>query len=453
MNRKVKIVLILVGGIILLFVIAKMAGGKDDSIKAEVETAELRTILETVSASGKIQPEVEVKITSEVSGQITQLPVKEGDLVKAGDLLLQINPDIYESALNRAEAALNTSRSNLANAKARLTQVEAQFTVAKLSYERNKKLYNQSVISEADWDNAKSSFEVAEAEVKAAEQSVNASEFSVSSAMATRTEALDNLKRTTILAPQDGIVTALTKEAGESVLGNQMMAGEVIMKVSDLNNMEVNVEVNESDIVRVSSGDTAEVEIDAYQDEIFKGIVTEIGNTALNSLNGISLSMDQVTNFSVKIRILRDSYDHLMEERDSTYAPFRPGMSATVDIQTALAQNVVTIPIKAVTTRLDTAKMTALERIRMKKELKENNEEEADFLVVFKYEEGGKASIQVVETGIQDNRYIHVKSGLAEGDKIISGPYTLVSRSLKDGDNVEIDGARRRGPGNEEDEE
>lgn len=438
MNRTLKIVLIVAGIFVVLIAIAMAAKGGKDKMTVEYDTVKLRTITETVSASGKIQPESEVKITSEVSGQIVSLPVKEGDLVQKGQLLIQINPDIYESALNRAQAALNTARSNLANSKARNAQVMAQFVNAQQSYDRSKKLFDQSVISGAEWDAAVSAFEVASAEVTAASESVKAAEFAVASGQATLTEAADNLGRTNILAPQGGIVTALAKEEGEGVVGNQMMAGEVIMKISDLSRMEVNVEVNESDIVRVALGDTAVVEVDAYQDDKFKGLVTEIGNTALNSMGG--MSMDQVTNFSVKVLILKDSYEHITAERDSTFAPFRPGMSATVDVQTATAFNVITVPIKAVTTRTDTtSSMSAYDKYKHKKENESDDvEEDEPLTVVFTLSDDNTAALNVVETGVQDNKYIYVKSGLEEGDQVITDPYRAVSKTLKHGDEVEV---------------
>lgn len=406
------------------------------------EKVERRTLVETVSASGKIQPETEVKITSEVSGQIIALPVKEGDRVNQGDLLLQINPDLYEAAVNRGMAALNTSRSNLANAKARGAQARAQFQVQELNYERSQKLFNQGAISQSEWDNAQSSYQVAQAEVEAADQSVKSAEFAIQSSQATLKEAQDNLRRTTIVAPQDGTVTALTKEVGETVLGNQMMAGETIMKISQLGLMEVNVEVNESDIVRVALGDTATVEVDAYQDEVFKGVVTEIGNTALNSLNGMALSMDQVTNFSVKIRILASSYGHLCGS-DSTCVPFRPGISATVEVETERAEDVITVPIRAISTRQDTLGSDALARFKARREADEAGEELEPFVVAFVAERGvGKVDLRILETGVQDSRHIQVLSGLEEGEEVVTGPYVEVSKNLADGADVQFSGGR-----------
>lgn len=434
MNKTKKILLIIGGLVLLLIIIAVVAGGKRKGDTVTVEKVEKRTIVETVSASGKIQPEIEVKISAEVSGLIFELPVKEGDFVQPGDLLVGINPDIYESALNRAEAAVNTAQASLSSARARKVQAEAQLLAAERAYERSQELFEKGAISQADYDQALSSFEVSQAEVEAASQSIRSAEFQIRSAQASRREAADNLKRTTLKAPMVGTVTALTKEVGEAVLGTSMMQGETIMKVSDLSTMEVNVEVNESDIVRVGLGDTAMVEVDAYIGETFTGVVTEISNTALNSLNSNMLSMDQVTNFSVKVRILPESYSHLMSGLPASTSPFRPGMSATVDIRTAKAVDVLSIPIKAVTTRADTTS-TAIPGLAA--ESSDPNKEE--LICVFSYE-NGKAGLKVIETGIQDNMHIEVLSGLEEGEEIITGPYDLVARKLRDGKRVEREG-------------
>jgi HlyD family secretion protein len=433
MSRTTKIILILAGVVVLGIVLAAIFRKNGDRAEVEVEKPLIRRIVETVSASGKIQPEIEVKITAEVSGQIVELPVKEGDIVQQGDLLVRINPDIYNSALNRTDAALNTARSNLASSKARKAQAEAQFIAADQSFKRNKKLHEEGVISQAEFDQATSAFEIAKADVIAAEEGINSAEFAIRSAQASRNEAVDNLKRTTLIAPQSG--TALTKEVGESVLGTSMMQGEEIMKVSDLRNMEVNVEVNESDIVRVALGDTAMIEVDAYREEIFKGVVTEISNTALNSLGGGMLSMNEVTNFSVKIRILRTSYEHLLKGKTENYTPFRPGMSATVDIRTEIEKS-LSVPIRAVTTRKDTTS-TKKRYTRNNDEEKEDIEEQDPFLCVFVIE-NGKAILKVVETGIQDSKYILIKNGISSDDQVITGPYDQVSRKLSNGAEVMI---------------
>lgn len=425
MKRKTKIISIIALILIVLITAVTLSGRRSKSVEVSTERIAERTIIETVTASGKIQPEIEVKISAEVSGLILELPVREGDIIEGGTLLVGINPDLYESALNRAEAAVNSARSALAGAKARKVQAEAQLLAADRAWERNKQLYEQGAISQAEYDQALSNFEVSQAEVEAAVQNIVSAEFQIRSAEASRREAADNLKRTRLIAPQSGTVTALTKEVGEAVLGTSMMQGETIMKISDLTSMEVNVEVNESDIIRVSLGDTALVEVDAFRDQKFKGIVTEIGNTALNAMDNMSMNLNQVTNFGVKIRILPESYAHLVSEGSSA-SPFRPGMSATVEIRTARNDRALAVPIRAVTTRSDTASsLSPAETSR-----------DESFLCVFVYE-NGKAEIRVIETGIQDNKYIEVKTGLTAGDEVITGPYDLVSRKLRPNKSVE----------------
>jgi HlyD family secretion protein len=440
MSKTWKLIIGILGGIVILgIIIAVFAGGKKHK-SVDTDTVVRRSLIETVSASGKLQPESEVKIQSEVSGQIVELPVKEGDIVEKGQLLVRINPDLYTSAYNRADAAFNSAKSNLASAKARLVQSQAQFKAQELNFNRQKKLFDEKAISQADYDNATSQYETAKAEVTASIESINGAEFSIESALASRNEASDNLKRTTILAPMKGTVTALTKEIGETVLGNNMMSGDVIMKISALNSMEVNVEVNESDIVRVNVGDTAIVEVDAFTDEKFKGIVTEIGNTALNTLAS-AVSSSEVTNFSVKIRILQESYQHLCEGQGEGYSPFKPGMSATVEVETERMQDILTVPIKAVTSREDTtAKKFVEEGEEEVKSPKDANQEKRDpFIVVFVVNGNSEAEIRVVKTGIQDDEYIHILDGLGEGETVITGPYEEVSKKLVTKEKVKKD--------------
>lgn len=433
MKRSKKIIFLAVGIVLILIIVAVAGGRKKRAEVVTTDTVSRRTLVETVSASGKIQPEIEVKISAEVSGMILELPVNEGDIVEPGQLLVGINPDLYESALGRTEAALNSAKSQLASAKARKMQAQAQLLAANRAWERSQQLFAQGAISQAEFDQAQSTFEVSQAEVEAAEQSIQSAEFSIRSAEASRREALDNLKRTRLISPQRGTVTALTKEVGEAVLGTSMMQGETIMKISDLRTMEVNVEVNESDIVRVHVGDTASVEVDAFRDQTFLGIVTEIGNTALNAMDNMALNLNQVTNFGVKIRILPSSYAHLVSDSIGT-SPFRPGMSATVDIRTSSATNVLSVPIKAVTTRADTTSRIGT----ASRPEAETTEQKEDFICVFVLSEG-KARLRVIETGVQDNKYMEVKSGLNEGDVIIDGPYDLVSRKLRNGAAVETE--------------
>ncbi len=425
--------------VVILLIIAVFSGGKKEGINIKTEKAQLRNITETVSASGKIEPEIEVKISPEVSGEIVELLVKEGEAVKAGQLLVRINPDLYQSAVDRARAAVLSAKANYSNGKARQSQSEAQFTVAEKSYNRNKNLHLQGAISDAEFEQTESTFQVARAEVDAARESVKGGQFGVESAEASFKEATDNLRRTTIYAPKDGIVTGLVVEEGERVVGTGMMGGTELMRISDLSAMEVNVEVNESDIVKVNMGDTAIIEVDAYLNDKFKGIVTEIGNMALNSMGTASLSMDQVTNFSVKIRILPESYQKFTSAGDTTISPFRPGMSATVDIMTASAFKTLSIPIKAVTTREDTTSSGMSKYIKKEEdEVSVEGDETKEAVICVFVNADGKAQLKVVETGFQDNKYIQILSGINEGDEVITGTYEAVSRLLKNGSKVKI---------------
>ena len=418
-----KTIYILIGGAVLLIavflVLSKtgVIGNKDKAKSVETSLVKATTIVETVSATGKIQPEIEVKIASMVSGEIIALPIKEGQVVKKGDLLVKINPDLYTSGLNRSVA-------NLAAAKSGLTQAEAQFKEAKANYDRNKTLFEKGIISKSDWDKTVASFEVA----KATKQSAY---FNVQSASATVNEARDNLGRTIIYAPADGTISVLNVELGERVLGTQQMAGTEILRVANLNNMEVEVDVNENDIVKIKVGDEAKVEVDAYLKKQFKGIVTSISNSA-----STALTADQVTNFKVKIRILKESYQDLLEGKPASYSPFRPGMTATVDIVTKTKTNVLAVPISSVVVKSDTtavkeSKVDVAELTEKEPIPKIDKKLECVFVKV-----GDKAKIRIIKTGIQDDTNIEVITGLKKGDVVITGPYTTVSKELNSGDKV-----------------
>ena len=418
-----KTIYILIGGAVLLIavflVLSKtgVIGNKDKAKSVETSLVKATTIVETVSATGKIQPEIEVKIASMVSGEIIALPIKEGQVVKKGDLLVKINPDLYTSGLNRSVA-------NLAAAKSGLTQAEAQFKEAKANYDRNKTLFEKGIISKSDWDKTVASFEVA----KATKQSAY---FNVQSASATVNEARDNLGRTIIYAPADGTISVLNVELGERVLGTQQMAGTEILRVANLNNMEVEVDVNENDIVKIKVGDEAKVEVDAYLKKQFKGIVTSISNSA-----STALTADQVTNFKVKIRILKESYQDLLEGKPASYSPFRPGMTATVDIVTKTKTNVLAVPISSVVVKSDTtavkeSKVDVAEPTEKEPIPKIDKKLECVFVKV-----GDKAKIRIIKTGIQDDTNIEVITGLKKGEVVITGPYTTVSKELNSGDKV-----------------
>ncbi len=433
--------------LLIVLVIARKAGwiGEDDNILVTSAEVTTETIIETVSASGKVQPEIEVKLAADVSGEVVELYVKEGDVVKKGDLLAKINPEIYVSALDRMNASLNSSKANFESARSRFKQSESQYLKTELTYNRNKKLFDEGVISASEFEAVKSAYEVAKAEVEAARQSISAAQFGIQSAEASLKESRENLNKTSIFAPVNGTISKLSIEKGERVVGTEMMAGTEVMRLANLNEMEVNVDVSESDIIRVHVGDTASVEIDAYLNRSFLGVVTAIANSA-TVLPG--MSTDQVTNFEVKVRIIRDSYSDLIPDDKPNHSPFRPGMSATVEIQTRKSFNVTAVPIQAVTTRDTTLKASSKE-ISSKRDEEEdtgsNQEVPAESAskpgevseCVFVLE-NNVATLRKVKTGIQDNQNIEILEGLKPGEVVVTGPYNAVSRLLKDGDKVKV---------------
>ena len=424
-----KTIYILIGAAVaiigLLIVLSKsgVIGNKDKGKSVEIANVNATTIVETVSATGKIQPEIEVKISSEVSGEIISLNVIEGQVVKKGDLLVKINPDLYTSGYNR-------TLSNLSGTKANLSQADASFKEAKANYDRNKTLFEKGIISKSDWDKAIASFEVAKANKQSAY-------FNVQSASATVNEAKDNLGRTTIYAPADGTISVLNVELGERVLGTQQMAGTEILRVANLNNMEVEVDVNENDIVKIKVGNEAKVEVDAYLKKQFKGVVTSISNSASSTLTA-----DQVTNFKVKVRILKESYQDLLEGKPATYSPFRPGMTATVDIITKTRANVLAVPISSVVVKSDT---TAVKGFKVEDEAEKKAAPKSDKKLECVFVKvGDKAKIRIIKTGIQDDTNIEVLAGLKKGDVVITGPFSTVSKDLNSGDKVTTDKVKEK---------
>lgn len=401
---------------------------KDKFTEVEVSTLKTGEIIQKVSATGKIQPEIEVKISSEVSGEIIDLPVKEGQLVTKGQLLVRINPDLYQSSIDRSVASLATS-------KAGLSQAEAQLKEAKLNYDRNKVLLDKGVISKAEWDRIVSAYEVAIA-------SKNSSKYNVEASQASVTEARDNMNRTTIYSPVAGTISRLDVELGERVLGTQQMTGTELMRVANLDNMEVEVDVNENDIVKIAVGNEAVIEVDAFLKKEFKGIVTSISNSSTNT----TTSADQVTNFKVKVRILKESYQDLLEGKPASYSPFRPGMTATVDIISKKLTNVTMVPISAIVMK---SKSEAVVTTTIEESVTKDDETESETVkseidekkleAVF-VKNGDKAELRFVKTGIQDNQNIEILEGLKPGDQIITGPYSIVSKTLKVGDKVSVKG-------------
>lgn len=456
-NRNSKKTWLLIGGAVVVVIaglfIAKKAGwiGKVEPTEIELSKVGRSTIVEKVSASGKIQPEVEVKLSPDVSGEIVGLYIAEGDSVVAGQKLLKIRPDNYESLLARAEAQLNSMKANFEQSKAVLAQSEARLQKAKVDYDRNVKLHNDKVISDADFDQFASTYNVAKQDLESAKANVKASNFNVKSSEAALKEARTNLTKTTIYAPQSGIVSKLNVELGERVVGTSQMAGTEMLRIANLNNMEVRVNVNENDITRVSLGDTVSIDVDAFSasERKFKGVVYEIASSANSSGTGTTVSTDAVTEFEVKIRVLRSSYADLIKGKLSY--PLKPGMTAAVEILTDKKVNVLSVPLAAVTTR-DVSKDDNKEEVKSKKE--ENGEtgveskeevkskKESVKEVVF-VNEKGKAKMVEIKTGISDFENIEVVAGLKEGQEIIAGPYATVAKKLKEGELVKKKGEKK----------
>ncbi len=415
-NKKKIIIIVIVAfivAIVALIVLKKtnvISSNKLQLVSTEIATK--RTIIEKVTASGKIQPETEIKLSPDVSGEIVELYVKEGDAVKKGDLLLKIKPDLYESALERSVAAGNSSSANYSNNLARLEQIKAQFIQTESNYKRDRSLFDKGVISQSEFESSQAAYKMGLADIKAAEASVNAANFSIISAQASIREAKENLQKTTIFAPSDGTISQLNVEKGERVVGTEMMAGTEMMRIANLDVMEVIVDVSENSIIKVKLNDSADVEVDAYLNRKFKGIVTEIANSANNSA---SASVDQVTNFKVKIRLLLESYQDLIDAGKKY--PFRPGMSATVDIHTKTTKDVISVPLQSVTARTIT---DSIKRIDEQKE------------VVYIYKDG-KAIQKNVVVGIQDANFIQIVEGIEEKEEVISAPYNMISKILFDG--------------------
>lgn len=452
--KKRKKLFIWIGLIVALIVVFALVrgSGKDDGLKVAVDKAENRDIIEIVSASGKIYPEIEVKVSSDVSGEITKLLVKEGDSVNKGQTLAHIYADIYASNRDRQEAALSQTQAEVANATAALAAFKARLDQAKATFDRNNQLYKDKVISRQEFETADATYKAALSDYNAASQRINATKFAVASAQANLAEANKNLSRTTIVAPTGGTISLLSVEEGERVVGTGQMSGTEMLRIADMSTMEVQVDVGENDIPKVKVNDSALIEVDAYTSRKFKGLVTQIASSSKGAASASSTSTssaEQVTNYVVRIRILASSYADLMDPANPRRFPFRPGMSANVDIQTRTEKNVLSIPINAVTTRdlSDTAKKDkgAEKKGPPKKEPNAggpnegNNQQRQDFKeVVFVLLPDNTVQIREVKTGVQDDTNIQITSGLKAGESVVSGPYTAVSRTLENGKKVKV---------------
>lgn len=433
MGKTTKYILIILGILVVLLIVGKMTGviGQEQKTQVATEKATIRNINEVVSASGKIKPHVEVKISPEVSGEVVELPVKEGDVVKKGQLLCKIRPDILQSGYNRSLAALSQQKAAIGNSEQMLKQAEATLTNQQAIYNRDKTLFENKVLTASEFDAAKASYEGAKAALEAAKQNVKGAEFGMAQSQASVKEAQDNLYKTTIYAPVDGVISKLSIQKGERVLGTQQFAGTEIMTISDLNALDVNVDVNENDINRIKMGDSSQVEVDAFEGKKFAGKVIEIGSAA----NVVGTTADQVTNFTVKVRLDPASYADLMAKNSANPSPFRPGLTATVDIYTNHTKS-LSVPIQAVTTREDKKNDTGKPAASKDdaKKTAANSGPSKEYVFVY---HAGAVKQTLVTTGIQDDTYIQILSGLKEGDAVVSAPYPAISKTLKDKDQVE----------------
>lgn len=432
-----KLIYWLIGAVIVLIIflfVAKSAGliGQPNQIEVEIAQAKRVTIVEKVSASGTIQPVTEVKIAPEVSGEIIDLLVEEGDSVTRGQKLVRIRPDTWKSQLDRAEAGLEQQRASLEQSKANLSRTQAQFIRARAEYERQEKLWNEKVISQSDWELAKQNFEVAKNDVASSEKQVDAARHILESTEASLREAQENYRKTTVEAPMTGVVSKLIVRKGERVVGTATMAGTEMLRIADLNKMEVRVNVNENDIVRVHVGDTALIDVDAYsnQNRQFKGVVTLIANTAKDKA-----SADAITEFEVRILILNSSYDDLV--KGGNRFPFRPGMTASVEILTKRKDKVLSVPLAAVTTRKQDAGQSGPKQgpptETVNSETAPAKKDNKTYVFI---NENGTAKLVEVQTGISDYENIEITSGISDSTQVVKGPFLAVSERLKDGDKI-----------------
>jgi HlyD family secretion protein len=446
MNPTLKWVLIGVGLLLVFVVLAKAFGSnKETGVKVAVEKTAKRTIIETVNASGKVWPEVEVKVSPDISGEIVELTVAEGDSVRKGQLLARIYGDIYSSQRDQAASEVAQSQATVANSAANLQALKAQLDQDRTSYNRNKDLYDQKVISKAELEQFEVKLRTSEAQYNAAQQNIRGLQAGVQGRYTQLAMANKNLRRATIVAPMDGVVSMLNVKKGERVVGTGQMAGTEILRVADLKVMEVRVDVGENDVVKVSIGDSADVLIDAYNNRKFKGIVTQIASST-NKTGGGQAATNDVTNYEVHIRLDRSSYADLIDPAKPKKFPFRPGMNASADIKTRRVTNVIAVPITSVAARVKGSDQNIDEKKKEKKKDGEETEEDATSVaaadeleeVVYVVKKDGTVEKRVVKTGIQDISYIEILTGLQDGEDVVSAPYNAISKTLRSGKKVTV---------------
>jgi len=448
MSKKIWWIIGILIVVIVALVVLKKTGtiGKDEAVKVATEKITKRTIIETVSASGKVYPEDERKVSSDVSGEVVEMYVEEGDSVRKGQILARVFADVLTSARDRASSVVNQQQAQVGNTEASIASFEARLNQAKQNYDRQKKLLNDKVISKSEFETAESQYLTAQADLNAARQTVKSTKAGVQSAQASLTEANKNLSRTTVIAPMNGIVSLLAVKKGERVAGNSFSLGTEIMRVADMSKIEVRVDVGENDIPKVKIGDSAIIEVDAYNDRKFKGVVTQISSSS-TSAQQVSSTSD-VTNYKVYIRIDPASYADLIDPAKGKNLPFRPGMSASADIMTTKHENIISVPILAVTTR-DRNELESKTKVKEEQDKKKAQGQDASTTdnavltdameeVVFIMKPDGTVKKIPIKTSIQDNEYIEVMSGIKEGDEVISAPYNTISKTLKDGMKVKV---------------
>lgn len=449
MSKKIWWIIGILVVVIVALVILKKTGavGKDEAVKVATEKISKRTIIETVSASGKVYPEDERKVSSDVSGEVVEMYVEEGDSVRKGQILARVFADVLTSARDRASSVVNQQQAQVGNTEASIASFEARLNQAKQNYERQKKLLNDKVISKSEFETAESQYLTAQADLNAARQTVKSTKAGVQSAQASLTEANKNLSRTTVISPMNGIISLLAVKKGERVAGNSFSLGTEIMRVADMTKIEVRVDVGENDIPKVKIGDSAIIEVDAYNDRKFKGVVTQISSSS-TSAQQQAVSTSDVTNYKVYIRIDPASYADLIDPAKGKNLPFRPGMSASADIMTTKHENIVAVPILAVTTR-DKSEQASKTKAKEEQDKKKAQGQDASATenavmtdemeeVVFIIQKDGTVKKVAIRTNIQDNEYIEVMSGIKEGDEVISAPYNTISKTLKDGMKVKV---------------